>query len=158
VIAWHSGGAIFLFRWIFRDPKADVRFLILGALLPDLIDLTIGLLVFGASHALGHTLVIPALFMGLVLITTRRGKRRRAWMVMTVGWLFHLLLDGMWTDREVFFWPFFGLEFPPAPQPFWGGLWSRAMGDPWRWIKEAAGLGYLMILWRRYRLNPAGIR
>ena len=47
-----------------------------------------------------------------VLLFTRRGRRRRAFMAFGVGWLFHILLDGMWTDPEVLFWPFFGWEMP----------------------------------------------
>ena len=38
---WRIGAILFLFRWIFGDPKVDVRFLVAGAVLPDVIDLTI---------------------------------------------------------------------------------------------------------------------
>jgi hypothetical protein len=145
-----------LFRWIFRDPKVDVRFLLLGAILPDLADLLLGTVVM-PGLAIGelwfHTLLAPALYMGVVLLATRRGRRRRAFMAFGVGWLFHILLDGMWTNPEVLFWPFFGWELPTGQLPFWPGAWERAMSDPWRWVLEALGLGYLIWLWFATGLN-----
>ena len=66
MVAWHVGAVVFLFRWIFQDPKVDVRFLALGALLPDLIDIPIGTVLLagslGTSEGLAHTLVAPTLF------------------------------------------------------------------------------------------------
>jgi inner membrane protein len=150
VVAWHIGGALFLFRWIFRDPKVDVRFLVLGALLPDLIDLPLGTLVFADTVSSGqawvHSLLAPSLVTVAILLSTRRGRRRRAWMALAVGMFFHLLLDGMWTQTEVFLWPFFG-AIPEGPSPYWAGAWDRALGDPWRWVREFLGLAYLTALW-----------
>ncbi|MGA7228043.1 MAG: metal-dependent hydrolase [Acidimicrobiia bacterium] len=152
MILWHAGATLWLFRWIFKDPKVDVRFLLAGAILPDLIDLTIGGVLFADVYARGelwsHTLIAPSLYMVAVLLVTRRGRRRRAFMAVGIGWLFHLLLDGMWTDPQIFLWPFFGWDFPVGSMPFWQMAWERAISDPWRWIEEAVGLGYLLWLWR----------
>ena len=68
-------------------------------------------------------------------------------MAVGVGWLFHLLLDGMWINQEVFLWPFFGLDIPAGEAPYWSLAWERALSDPWRWVKELAGLSYLVWLW-----------
>lgn len=159
MLFWHVGATLWLFRWIFRDPKVDVRFLLLGALIPDLIDLPIGTLLladrFSTSELWFHSLVAPSLYMTVVLLTTRRGRRRRAYMALGVGWLFHLVLDGMWADPEVFFWPFFGWEIPMGEQPFWPLAWERALSDPWRWILEALGIAYLVWLWLATGLNQA---
>jgi inner membrane protein len=162
VIAWHIGATLFLFRWIFRDPKVDVRFLALGALLPDLIDLPLGTLVLADSLSTGeawaHSLLVPSVATIIVLVATRRGRRRRAWMALVVGMFFHLLLDGMWMKTEVFLWPFFG-SIPPGPSPYWADLLSRAFADPWRWVREFAGLAYLGSVWIRSGLNdPANRR
>jgi hypothetical protein len=162
MLFWHVGGTLWLFRWIFRDPKVDVRFLFLGAVLPDLIDLPIGTLILADRYATGelwsHSLIIPTLYMAAVLLVTRRGRRRRAWMALGVGWLFHLLLDGMWVDQGVFLWPLFGIEIEPGATPFWPMAWERAMSDPWRWVKAAVGVGYLIWLWIGLDLSSAGRR
>ena len=151
MLFWHAGATLWLFRWIFQDPKVDVRFLLLGAVLPDLVDLPVGTLLFAERFSTGelyfHTLMLPTLYMAIVLLATRRGRRRRAFMAVGVGWLFHLLLDGMWTEPEVIFWPFFGLDIAAGDLPYWQLAWERALGDPWRWVFEAIGLGYLVWLW-----------
>lgn len=151
MLFWHLGAILWLFRWIFRDPKVDVRFLLLGAILPDLIDLSVGTVIMADLYSTGelwfHTLLVASVYMTMVLLLTRRGRRRRAFMALGVGWLFHLLLDGMWTDPELFFWPFFGLEMATGESPFWPLAWDRAMSDPWRWALEVVGLVYLTWLW-----------
>ena len=79
-------------------------------------------------------------------------------MAFVVAWLFHLLLDGMWTSATVFLWPAFGWELPTGGQSFWPGAWERAMSDPLRWILEVVGLVYLVGLWIRSGLSDPGRR
>lgn len=156
MIAWHLGATLFLFRWIFRDPKVDVRFLALGALVPDLIDLPLGTLLLADSLSTGeawtHSLVAPSVATVIVLLATRRGRRRRAWMALVIGMFIHLLLDGMWMKTEVFLWPFFG-SIPSGPSPYWADVFTRAFADPWRWVREFVGLAYLAMVWVQSGLN-----
>jgi inner membrane protein len=156
MLFWHLGATLWLFRWIFRDPRVDIRYLLLGAILPDLIDLPIGTWILAERYSTGelwaHSLLAASLYMAIVLLMTRRGRRRRALMALGVGWLFHLLIDGMWLDSEVFLWPFFG-EIPPGEAPFWPLAWERALNDPWRWVLEGFGLAYLFWLWRSLGLG-----
>jgi hypothetical protein len=157
MLFWHMGATLWLFRWIFKDPKVDVRFLLAGAVLPDVVDLLVGTILFPERFSTGelwfHTLLLPSIYMVLVLLLTRRGRRRRAFMAFGVGWLFHLILDGMWAEPEVLFWPFFGWEMPMGEAPFWPLAWERALSDPWRWVLEATGLAYLVWLWFATGLN-----
>lgn len=156
MLFWHLGASLWLFRWIFKDPKVDIRFLLVGAVLPDLVDLVFGTVVF-PDFATGelwfHSLVTASIYMTVVLVTTRRGRRRRAYMALAVGWLFHLVLDGLWTTPEILFWPFFGWDLPTGAAPFWPSAWDRALADPWRWGWEALGAGYLAWLWRATGMN-----
>jgi membrane-bound metal-dependent hydrolase YbcI (DUF457 family) len=158
MIFWHIGGTIAIFRYVFRDPKVDLRFLALGAILPDLIDKPLGTMLLPAlfndsSQVIGHTLLFSLVLMSVVLLTTRRGRVRRRWMALAVGSLLHLLLDAMWTVQETFLWPAFGWDFPPGTPEYWSGLLERLFSDPWRIIQEAIGLGYLIYLYRKARLN-----
>ncbi|MFP4073441.1 MAG: metal-dependent hydrolase [Actinomycetota bacterium] len=140
----------------------DVRFLLVGAILPDLIDLPVGTLVFVGQYSTGelwsHSLIVPSIYMAVVLLATRRGRRRRAWMALGVAWLFHLLIDGMWFHDEVFLWPFFGWEIPAGEAPYWTLAWERASSDPWRWVAEGIGLIYLTWLWVALGLSDASRR
>lgn len=162
MLFWHLGATLWLFRWIFRDPKVDVRFLLVGAILPDLIDMPIGTVLladrFSTGELWAHSLLVPSLYMAGVLLLTRRGRRRRAWMAVGIGWLFHLVLDGMWTNQDVFGWPFFGIEIPPGQAPYWQLAWERATSDLWRWGLEAVGFAYLIWLWFAVGLDRADRR
>ncbi len=158
MLFWHLGGTIALFRAVFRDSKVDLRFLALGALLPDLVDKPLGTILFpdlfnGNGRVVGHTLLFSLLVMTIVLLATRRGRVRRRWMAVAVGALIHLFLDGMWTEQETLLWPAFGWAFPPGPPDYWSGLLGRIVSDPWLAVREVAGLGYLALLWRRARLG-----
>lgn len=155
MIFWHVGGTIAIFRYVFRDPKVDLRFLALGALLPDLIDKPLGTLLFPSvfnnnSQVIGHTLLFSMVLMSVVLAATRRGRVRRRWMALAIGSLIHLLLDAMWTAQDTFLWPAFGWEFPPGVTDYWSGLMERLVANPWHIIQELVGLGYLVYLYRRY--------
>ena len=158
MIFWHVGGTIAIFRYVFRDPKVDMRFLALGALLPDLIDKPLGTTLFpdvfnSSSQVIGHTLLFSMVLMSVVLVATRRGRVRRRWMALAIGSLIHLLLDAMWTVQETFLWPAFGWEFPPGLPEYWSGLLERLFSDPLRIVQEVVGLGYLVYLFRKARLH-----
>lgn len=152
MILWHVGGSIFLFRWIFRDPKVDLRLLVLGAVVPDVVDVIIGFFLGQPTRQrLGHALITPTVVAIVILITTRRGRQRRRMMTVIVAWMFHLLLDGVWVRQETFLWPFFGFEFAAWPAT---GFWGRALSDPWRWVKEIVGAVYLFSLLRSLTSRP----
>ena len=145
MLFWRLGAITFLFRWIFRDPIVDMRFLVLGVVLPDVIDL-VAATVIGAVDARlwAHTLLVPTVLAIVILFTTRRGRRRRAWMALVVAWMLHLLVDQMWLHEDVLFWPVFGLDIVEVSAGgFWAAAWRRALADPWRWVLEGVGLAYL---------------
>jgi membrane-bound metal-dependent hydrolase YbcI (DUF457 family) len=162
MIFWHPAGTIFLFRWIFRDPNVDLRFLVLGALLSDLIDKPVGLILFsdtfGTGRIYGHTMLFAVVLMlGGVAFTSRGSLARRRAITVAVGVFFHLLLDGMWSLPETLLWPAFGTSFPPGPADYWGGLLGRIL-TPTVIIQEMVGLVYLTSLWVGAELSTGAAR
>lgn len=161
MLFWHLGGAVFLFRALFKDPGVDLRFVAAGAVLPDAVDAIIGLLphserfVSGSSY--GHALVfaLAVLVVGMWVTDRRTGNRRRA-VAAAVGIMFHLLLDSMWLTPDVLLWPLAGgglLEGDPGD---WSGLPSSLFGNPVRIAQEVVGLAYLIRLGHRAGLaDPA---
>lgn len=145
VLAWHLAAITLLFRWIFRDPKVDMRFLAVGVVLPDVIDLSAATVLGARTGELwAHSLAVPSIVGVAVLLATRRGRRRRAWMALVVAWMLHLLIDRMWLDASAFFWPLFGWDVVgETGQSFWSLAWTRATSDIWRWVLEAVGIAYL---------------
>lgn len=160
MLLYHVAGALLLFRYIFRDPKVDVRMLAFGAILPNLVDKPTGTLLwaeyFGADRLFGHSLVFPTAIMTGALLATRRGRRRRSIMAVAIGAMLHLLLDGMWTSAATFFWPFFGWAFEPGRSDYWGNLGE--VFTPAVILKEAIGLAYLVYLYRTLDLSDAKTR
>lgn len=155
MLFWHLGGTIAIVRYVFRDENMDLRFLMFGAILPDLIDKPLGLAFFdffGSTRLYGHTLLFAALVMTVVVLATRRGRPRRRWMAIPIAVMVHLVLDAMWDTPETLWWPFLGGDFTPntalADDGYVGWLTNWVV-----WAMEAAGLTYLVFLWQKAGLS-----
>ena len=161
MLLWHLGATIALTRYAFRDERMDLRFLMLGAVLPDLIDTPLGLIFYEALQSVrlfSHSLVLAGLLMTWIVLATRRGRPRKRWMPIAIGVLIHLFLDAMWADPETLWWPVLGLEFSPAAAMTAGDLVTDTISNLWVWLGEAAGLVYLVVLARRSDLGAAEAR
>lgn len=163
MLFWDVGATIWIFRYVFKDPGVDTRALILGALLPNLIDKPIALLIapaaFDTTRIYGHTLLAALVVLTLSVLLTRRStlQRKRA-VALSVGMLIHLLTDAMWTVPETLFWPAFGFDFPPAAADTLTGLFRQFASDPIAIGLELIGLAYLAYLWRRAGLSDRSRR
>jgi hypothetical protein len=82
-----------------------------------------------------------------VMVATRGRRRlRRRLLAVPIGMFLHLVLDGMWTDRDVFWWPAFGSDFAARQIP----SITRGLADvP---LEIIGGLA-LIWAWRRFRLG-----
>lgn len=161
MILWHVGATLAIVRTVFRDPKMDLRFLAAGALLPDLIDKGVVLFFdrFRNGRIFAHTLAFSVLLMAGVMVSTRRGTpARKAWLGLPIGSLVHLLLDGMWTVPQTFWWPLFGWSFPLVSESYWADFLGRLARNPVVLAEEALGLAYLIYLWRQGGLSDPGRR
>ena len=91
----------------------DYRLLVIGAILPDMIDKPLSLLVlselFDATRLIGHTLMFPLLI--FVVWRLGLGHRINFLLPLAIGSALHLLLDGMFTLPSTLLWPFMGWEF-----------------------------------------------
>ncbi len=162
MILWHLGATLLAVRYVYRDPAMDLRWVVLGSLLPDLIDKPIGSVLFhdtfGTHRLFAHALVFPVVLLFAALAATRRGPARKAMVSVVIGSLFHLILDGAWADPEAFWWPAFGWDFPERAGSALGPLLAEMAADPLVWVGEAAGAAYLVYLWRRYLHAPGALR
>ena len=161
MLFWHAGATIAIARYTFRDDRMDLRMLVLGALLPDLIDTPIGLVFFdelGSVRLFSHGLLLAAAVMVGVVLSTRRGRPRKLWMPVAIGLLLHIVLDAMWLDPETLWWPFFGWDFTQAGPASAGDYVASIVGD-WRvWAAELAGFAYLSYLYRAGQLSDRDAR
>ena len=156
MLFWHVGATVAFVRYAFRDEAMDLRFLALGAILPDLIDTPIGVAMWTTWHTprlWSHSLFFGSMVMVVVLVATRRGHRRKQWMLLATGVLVHLALDAMWADPETLWWPFLGWEFTSTGFATFGEYTRSILSDPWTWAGEALGVIYLAMLWRASNLS-----
>ena len=130
----------------------DYRLLAVSALLPDLIDKPLALLVFTDVHT--SQLITHSLLFNLGLLTFTLFFWRKA-LPYVLAFNAHLLADRMWHHAQSFWWPLFGWhtfwEYKPMNTP-------AAMLDvyldivthyPQVWVIEVIAL--LALLWFSYR-------
>ena len=142
---WFAGGAFLLVWLVFRSPSVDYRLVIVGALLP------LDELPFGSPRVL-HSLTGAAVLLALAMaLTPRRRLVQRRLVAIPIGVLVHLLLDGIWTDTQAFWWPFAGLAFSDSELP------ELARGS-FALVLEALGAAALWWCWRRFRLDEPARR
>lgn len=147
MILWFAGMAVVVAWTVFHDPAFDYRLLVVGALLPDVVDVW-----FGGARLL-HTFVASAVVLVAVMVATRhRRALRRRLLAIPIGMFLHLVLDGMWTHQRVFWWPFFGTSFRDAAFP----STSHPLGIVA--AEEVAGAIALWWAWNRFRLTEPARR
>jgi len=147
------------FLALLRD-HFDYRFLLIGSVLPDLVDKPIGDIffydTFQNGQMIGHTLCFNLLLVGLgVLLVVRC---RRIWLlILAFGSVMHLILDRMWGTPQSFLWPAYGWSFPRLdPTDFFGWLpvMFHELTYPSVYVPEFVGLAILV--WFVARLIQTG--
>lgn len=93
---------------------AAVPYIVVGSLLPDIIDKPLGRIIFaeeiGSGRIFSHTLLFVTLLCLAGYYLYRQGQHNL--LVIAAASFCHLLEDSMWNSPVVLFWPFLGWEFP----------------------------------------------
>lgn len=127
----------------------DYRLVLIGSLLPDIIDKPLSGIVlrdtFSSGRIFSHTLVFFMFLFVLGIYFWGRSKRPSL-LVLAGGSLFHDLLDSMWHFGETFLWPIYGWRFPPGNPDEWLSLWVKLLlNDPYVYVPEITG-GVIILL------------
>jgi inner membrane protein len=123
----------------------DVRWLMVGALLPDIMDKPLSLLHFGSGRSIAHTLLFLLVFVtaGLFLFLWRKWKTV---LVLAAGIFTHLILDSMWKEPNTLFWPFRGAHFSAGNPSAWISLWEKLITqNPAVYTGEI--IGFVIVIW-----------
>lgn len=142
MILWFAGLSLVAVWQVFRDPAIDHRLIVIGALAPDVIDVTTG------RATVPHGVLFSIVLL-LAVMTATRGRRhlRRRLLAVPIGTFLHLVLDGAWANTKVFWWPFFGSRFTGH------GLPSLQRPVLVLAAQEVAGLVALVWFWKRFSLG-----
>ena len=127
----------------------DLRLLLAGSLLPDLIDKPLGHLFFPAALSNGriyaHTLVFLALIT-LAGLAVRRAAGRNWLLVLSFGTATHLVFDSMWSMPRTLLWPAYGFAFDRIATQEWVPRMVLALQtNPSIYVSEA--IGGIALLW-----------
>jgi len=129
--------------------RIDIRLLLIGSLLPDIIDKPVGQFFFREIFRNGRIFCHTLLFLILVTIAGIYLYRchSKIWLIpFSFGIFMHLILDQMWHAPRTFLWPILGLEFDKIDLTGWiAGMWQGLVTDPAVYVPEL--LGFFIILW-----------
>ena len=138
----------------------DIRFLLVGSLLPDIIDKPVGQYLFQETFSNGRIFCHTLIFVILIAASGWYLYRcyHRTWLLaLASGTLSHLLLDRMWETPKTLLWPLFGLSFQRIDLTYWTSrLLHALLTDPGTYIPEIVGISVVLwfawLLWRRRRI------
>ncbi|CAJ36717.1 metal-dependent hydrolase [Methanocella arvoryzae] len=140
----------------------DYRLVIVGSLLPDIIDKPLGEYIFHSvfnnGRIFSHTLLFIAVLAIIALLVARK---YRYWGVgvLTVSAAFHQVEDQMWNAAGTWFWPLFGWGFPEYERgDYILYLLNNLISRPDVFLPEIAGLlalGWFVLRFKLYKPENA---
>ena len=142
MLLWFVGTSVAAVWFVFRDPQFNFRLVVVGALIPDIID---G--IWGGAGPLHSVVTVIALLAVVMLITTGRRPIRKPLLAVIIGLFMHLVFDGAFANTSMFWWPLGGFATYEQALP------SIDRG----WINiglELVGVG--LIAWVRSQIGQTG--
>jgi inner membrane protein len=153
---WYLGIAALVVYVTLGRRRVDYRFVLAGAVLPDAVDgaLCATLLACrGTGRGISHSLLGVIVVAVVVVVAYRDREKRVSRFGLSVGWLVHLVADGMWQAPETFLWPAFGTAFAATPaEPYSWSVFTQPWDHVWLWAGEIAGLAVLAWFVAAFRL------
>jgi len=149
---------VFIIFTILRE-NIDYRFVLVGAILPDLIDKPIGDYIFYSifqnGRIFGHTLLFVVVLTIVGALVTKKYKTNIV-ELLALGSMFHLAEDQMWLTPGTLFWPLFGLEFPKFNlEDYAGYIWYVLFHEPSAYVPEIIGVAIIAGFIGYFRLYKA---
>ena len=139
----------------------DYRLVLIGALLPDVVDKPLGHYLLSDSlnnngRIFAHTFLFFLILLIVGLYRLWRGGHIGV-MVLALASGGHLVLDEMWHTKVTLWWPFYGWSFPEYLEiDMWGwlgNLYAGLSGRPDTFIPEIIGAVILvsvvlLLIWK----------
>lgn len=147
---------------ILAKPK-DWPFLVIGSILPDIIDKPVGLILFRNTFQNGRIFSHTILFLAIITVISFLIYRRysiTAGIALSLGTLMHLVLDQMWLTSDTLLWPLFGWSFQKTVTGnYFSNIFDSMFHDPSAYVPEIIGIMIIIYLLSRYyifsRKRPA---
>ena len=141
-------GALVVITILVRKPgllkDIDFRFVVVLAMLPDIIDKPLGHFILGDlnnGRIIAHTL----LFVVLVAAVSAIVFKKMFW-AYALPVLLHQVLDFMWEIPKTMLWPVFGFGFESYDMDVWEHWLEALTTNPYVIAGEVAGLVILVVV------------
>lgn len=144
-----AGALLGLGFWHLTNDRRAVLFCVVGSILPDIIDKSLGLVfpsVLGGGRTVFHALVIIIVILLCTLIFFR-SMARWPGAGMAGAVLLHQIMDEMWTLPADWFWPLLGPFTGHMIPDYIGFYFWQEITSPSEWIFMT---GSLVILAKTY--------
>ncbi|WP_370572427.1 metal-dependent hydrolase [Methanomethylovorans sp.] len=141
--------------------RVDYAAVLVGSMLPDLIDKPIGRIIFSGTidngRIVAHTLLFfMILCAGAFYMWKRKNDPR--FLFLSAASFCHLMEDNMWDTPATLFWPLMGWQFPSSPGPYDGifgyfqsiFIYAYTPALDYVFISEVTGFVILVFLGVRY--------
>jgi len=141
--------------------RIDYAAILIGSLLPDLIDKPIGRVIFSGTidngRIFAHTLLFFFLLCGAAFYLWKSKKDARL-LSLSAASFCHLVEDNMWESPVTLFWPLLGWKFPSSPGLYDGILgyfrsvfmYAYTPAMDYAFVSEIVGILILVFLGIRY--------
>jgi len=137
----------------------DLRWYLTGILLPDLVDKPLGQVLFKPYFENGriycHTLLFTS---SMLMLGVRRWRRKddNRLLLLALGVISHLVLDGIWHEPATVMWPLLGpFERYPSLKGVLGQI-AESLRDPSFWAEETGGFVLLLLALRTLGIKRYG--
>ena len=129
--------------------RTDIRLVLIGSLLPDIIDKPIGHFLFRETFSNGTIFSHTLLFLIIITIGGLYLYRsyNKSWLLaLSFGTFTHLILDLMWLNPRTLLWPLYGFSFERIDVNSWiQHMFYILLNEPIVGIPEIAGAG--IVIW-----------
>ncbi len=127
----------------------DTRLLLIGSLLPDIIDKPLGQFffrdIFSNGRIFSHTLLF-LLLIALIGIYLYRSLGKTWFLTLGFGTFTHLICDQMWLTPRTLLWPLYGFAFEKLDLTAWTqNIFYALYTDPAVYVPEL--LGIMILVW-----------
>ena len=128
--------------------RLDMRVILIGSLVPDIIDKPIGLLFFRETLSNGRIIGHSLLFLILVTLAglyLYRSRGTTTLLGVSFGVFTHIIFDQMWETPRTLFWPIYGVTFGRESTADWiPNIFHGLTTDPCVYLPELVGAAILV--------------
>ena len=135
--------------------RLDIRFLLVGSMLPDIIDKPVGVYFFRETFSNGRIFSHTLLFLVVITIAGFLIKKYsgKTWgLALSFGTLFHFILDEILLTPKTLLWPLYGFGFEKYEiGNWWVNILHGLLENPKNYIPEI--IGFVVLAWFVWELS-----